>query len=57
MAPDKISITSFKEYVFTNVSRDAPLYSVMLCEPEYMEIAEFLIQAKLWLKLCRGRLT
>jgi hypothetical protein len=57
MVATKINISSLQEFVLTKVSRDAPLYSVMICEPEDMELAEFLIHVKLWLKLCRGKLT
>jgi hypothetical protein len=56
MAPIKINISELKQFVLTKVSRDAPLYAVILCEPDDMDLAEFLIQVKLWLKLSRGRL-
>jgi len=57
MAAFRINISELKQFVLTKVSKDAPLYSVILCEPDEMSIAEFLLQVKLWLKLSRGRLT
>jgi len=56
MATTRINISELKQFVLTKVSKDAPLYSVILCEPDTMGLAEFLIQIKLWLKLSRGRL-
>lgn len=56
MATTRINISELKQFVLTKVSKDAPLYSVILCEPDTMDLAEFLIQVKLWLKLSRGRL-
>jgi hypothetical protein len=56
MAANRINISPLKAFVLTKVSPDAPLYSVILCEPDDMDLAEFLIQVKLWLKLSRGRL-
>jgi len=57
MATNKINISSVRELVLAKASRDSPLYAVMIYEPDEMELAEFLIKSKLWLKLCRGRLT
>jgi hypothetical protein len=56
MVTTRINISELKQFVLTKVSKDAPLYSVILCEPDDMDIVEFLLQVKLWLKLSRGRL-
>jgi hypothetical protein len=57
MAATRVNISSLQDFVLTKISKDAPIYSVILCEPTEMSLEEFLFQVKLWLKLLRGRLT
>ncbi|MDH5481785.1 MAG: hypothetical protein OEY22_02745 [Candidatus Bathyarchaeota archaeon] len=53
----KINIKQLKEFVFTEIHRDSPLYAVFLAESaDEIDAAEFIIKARLWLRLAKGKL-
>jgi hypothetical protein len=53
----KINIKPLKQFVFTEIHHDSPLHAVFLAEStDEMDAAEFIIKARLWLRLAKGKL-
>jgi len=55
-AKARINISKLKQFALNEISKDSPLYNVILCEPDEVDTVEFVSKLKIWLTLVRGKL-
>ena len=49
----QVNISALKKFVFEKISKDNPLRELVLSEPDRLDVTEFLILVKNWLRLLR----